>query len=396
MKILHISIYPPKNEKHANTGGAAWYTKNLITHTPIGANDQVFVLCDKINGEYEKYIENNITVIRCFDKKPKYVYQLSKEISKINPDIIHIQQELSLYGNILTAYLLQWFIFRFRQYKTIITLHGVVSLKKIDKNFIKENNSNLPVWITKVAFRIIYNPLCFWAQKVIVHEECFKNILTEEYGTNQDKTEVIHIGVEDSQTIEKERACKELRIDSKNDICLFMGYLAGYKGIDLLIEGFAEYGKINRNAVLVIGAGKHPKLRNDEKYLKEYKRLEDKAKELIPENQCRWIGFIDEKNIILYYSASDVSLYPYTVSMSSSGPMSIAIGYEKPFLASEVFNNVLSEKMLFQRNPKSLAKKLEDFFKDQECFQKDIAEMKANRLLKNIGVTTYNIYSNKS
>ncbi len=55
MKIVHISPYPPKDETHVNTGGVAGYTKNLIANIPYSSDDEVYVLCDMIDGKYETY-----------------------------------------------------------------------------------------------------------------------------------------------------------------------------------------------------------------------------------------------------------------------------------------------------------------------------------------------------
>ena len=178
MKIVHISIYPPKDEKHIKSSGVSSYTKNLVTNIPYQNSDKVFVLCEKIDNKHEKYIENNINIIRCFDKNSRFIFQLYKEVKKIKPDIIHVQQELSLYGNILTSFLLQWFMLSLNKYKTIITLHGVVSLKSINRDFVKENNSNLTPFLVKIAFFLIYKPICLYAKKVVVHENIFKQILT--------------------------------------------------------------------------------------------------------------------------------------------------------------------------------------------------------------------------
>jgi len=137
----------------------------------------------------------------------------------------------------------------------------------------------------------------------------------------------------------------------------------------------------------------HSKLKNDEEYLKEYARLQNKAQRLISGNQYEWAGFIKEDDIVTYYSASDVSIIPYTISMSSSGPMAFAIGYEKPFLASDVFSEVIEDKnIIFKRTPSDLSKKLDEFFKNKENFRKGLGKMKEERLWDNIGKQTYKIY----
>jgi glycosyltransferase involved in cell wall biosynthesis len=393
MKIVHISIYPPKDKKHIKAGGVSSYTKNLVTNIPYREDDKIFVLCEKINNSYERYIEGGITVIRCFDKNPRYIFQLSKEIKKINPDVIHVQQELGLYGGVLTAYLLQWFLLSLRKYKTVITLHGVVSLKSIDRNFVKQNNSHLPTFLVKPAFYVIYKPLCVFAKKVIVHENVFKEILINEYGVKENKIEVIYHGIEDLAAISREDACRKLNLDASKDLVLFMGYLTGYKGIDLLIEGFSEYLKINPNAFLIIGAGKHPKLFADGAYLKEYSRLENKAKELIPEGRYRWVGFIEESDLVNYYSAADVSVYPYTIQMSSSGPMSIAIGFGKPFLASDAFSGFIENKgILFERSPEKLSECLGKFFKNKGDNLDYVKKLKDERIISSVAYKTYQEY----
>ncbi|MFA5130527.1 MAG: glycosyltransferase [Patescibacteria group bacterium] len=393
MKIVTISTYAPRGTKHANAGGVASYTKNLVTNLPKDLGDELIVLCNKIDGKFESYDEDGLKIIRCFDKNIKCFFELFTQIQKIKPDVIHIHQELSLYGGILNAYLLQWFLLFLRRYKTIITLHGVVSLKQIDREFIKGNNSNLPVWLTKLAFYVIYRPLCVWSKMIIVHEEYFKNILIHEYKVKGDKIIVIHHGVEDLQTIDQNEARLILSIDKDKDVCLFMGYLTGYKGIDFLIEGFAEYSKLNPKAYLIIGAGKHPKLENDRVYLNEYQRLVNKAQTLIPQDMYRWVGFIKEEDIINYYSACDVVLFPYTAAISSSGPMAIAIAYRKPILCSDVFSQVFDEKLLYKRDRFMIAKALYDYFlKNKSNILDYIYHLKEERTWKSICQITNRYY----
>lgn len=394
MKIVHISIYPPKAQKHAEAGGVASYTKNLVISMTHSKKDEIFVLCNKLDACREEYKEDGLTIIRCFDKGPKYILQLIKEIRKISPDIIHFQQELSLYGNILTAYLLQWLLFWLRKYCQVITLHGVVSLNKIDRKFIKGNNSKLPIFIVKYAFRNIYIPLCKNADRVFVHEELFKDVLINEYGICADKISVIHHGIENLKPMNKVKACKDLKLNPKNNIVLFMGYLTGYKGLDLLIEGFSRYAIKDHNSILLVGAGVHPKFKNNKEYKEEYNRIKNKAEALIPKNQLSWKGFIPEREIISYYSAADVSIYPYTVSIASSGPMSIAIGYNKPFLTSHAFDKVFPKlKLKFSMDkPNDLCKNLINFFEDKKQLDGYVKQLKKERIWSTVSKKVYNVY----
>ena len=390
MRVAHITLYPPKKSKHVSGSGVTSYSKNLVTH--LSMNDQ-FVVCNTENGEKEIYDEDGISVRRVFDRKPSFLLAIHKELKRINPDVVHIQQELALFGGISTAYLLQWLVFLWRK-KSVITLHGVIDPQKIDQTFVKENNSALPVWLVKIAFYIIYKPLMMWSKNIIVHEQYFKDILINSYGIGGEKVTVIPHGVEMLRAQNKAKARHALQLPLGADAALYMGYATGYKGIDLLIEGFSEYAKSSPSAYLIIGAGKHPKLENDKQYLVEYSRLQEKAASLISHEQYRWEGFIAESDLTMYYSASDVALFPYTTAMSSSGPMSFAIGYEKPFLVSTAFKDIFksSPELLFERTADALAEKLDYFFTHTKEYENLSSILKEERSWRQVAEQTALVY----
>jgi glycosyltransferase involved in cell wall biosynthesis len=392
MRIAHVTLYPPKNEKHVSSSGVASYSKNLVTHLNDKSDEQ-FVVCNMIDGKAETYREDNVSVRRVFERSPGFIFQIHRALKTINPDVVHVQQELALFGGVLTAYLLQWLLLVWRK-KVVITLHGVVDPRKIDATFIKENNSKAPVWLVRLAFRIIYTPLFWWSDRVIVHELYFKDIAVKAYGADADKVAVVHHGVEIFTTMDSQVARRELNLPESVDIVYFMGYATGYKGIDLLIEGFSKYADDNPNAYLVLGAGKHPKLHQDATYLREYQRLQDKAEALIPTGQYTWRGFIKEPEVRAYYSASDVSVYPYTTAMSSSGPMAFAIGYEKPFLVSSAFEDVFGDepRLLFERDATSLADKLGYFFANKDEYSEQSRRLKTQRTWDHVGEQTHAVY----
>lgn len=388
MRVAHVTLYPPKGKKHVSSSGVASYSKNLVAN--ITTDQAVVCHTDPV---LERYNEDGIDVRRVFQRNLKFLWQIHRELKSIGADVVHFQQELALYGNVATAYLLQWLVFLHRQ-RAVITLHGVVDPNKVDKIFIRENNSHAPVWLVRLAFRILYTPLMKWARAVIVHEQYFKDIVVQAYGIDPDKVKVVPHGVEAVEKLEKVAARQQLQLPENADVALFMGYAAGYKGLDLLIEGFGVYAAKNPKAYLVIGAGKHPKLHNDQNYQAEYARLQQKARQLIPAKQYEWRGFIPEDKIASYYSACDVSLYPYTTAMSSSGPMSFAIGAEAPFLVSSAFADIFGHAphLVFERTPDSLAAKLEDFFSHRRSYLAISSHIKQERVWPAVGRQTAKVY----
>jgi glycosyltransferase involved in cell wall biosynthesis len=389
MRIAHVTLYPPKGEKHVQGSGVAAYSKNLITHTSGVTHE---VICE-VTSSSEKYNEGHVVVHRVFKRNPLYIFVIHRCLKRINPEVVHIQQELALFGNVITAYLLQWLVLLWRK-KTVITIHGIVDPTKIDKKFVKENNSRLPVWLIRLAFRVIYTPLMKWAKRIIVHEAHFKEVAISKYGIAASKIDVVPHGVETLRIIDRELARSALDIPQTAKVVLFMGYATGYKGLDLLIEGFAKFAAVDPRAYLIIGAGKHPKLSRDPTYLAEYQRLMQKAEKMLPRGSYQWQGFIDESEITSYYSASDVSIYPYTTAMSSSGPMSFAIGYEKPFLVSTAFKDIFAShpKILFEQNPTSLAQRLQEFFAEQDTYTTASKVLKQTRTWESVGRKTAKVY----
>lgn len=394
MKIAEVSLYPPKATKHTQVSGVASYTKNLLKSMSIAADDELYILCEKLKsaGHKQAYKEDGFSIVRAFDRDHRFVGQLRKELEQLAPDVTHIQQEVPLYGGIHTAYLLQWLLFALRHKPTVITFHHVVNLDFVNKKFVRGQGSALPPALVKRAFLTIYKPLVRRAGAIIVHEQYFKDILISQYGAQADKVHVIPHGVENFVPLPMHDARQRLGVADDRKVVLFMGYLAGYKGFDLLLEGFAAYAKEHPEALLLIGAGEHPKFKNEAGYRKLYAGYQAKAAELIAADQYRWIGFIPEDETPIYYSASDVSLFPYTISMSSSGPMSFAIGYEKAFLASDVFAGVLPAETLFARTPGAVAAKLEEFFARPAPFAQLAKKMKQDRLWTKIAARTLQVY----
>jgi glycosyltransferase involved in cell wall biosynthesis len=388
MKVAHVTLYPPRGKKHVSGSGVVSYSKNLVAH--ISA--QQTVVCD-IENNPERYDEDNVDVRRVFHRHVGFMWQVHKELRAVKADVVHIQQELALFGGVATAYLLQWLVFAWRR-KVVITLHGVVDPNKIDAQFVHENNSHLPVWLVRLAFRIIYKPLMHWASQVIVHEQHFKDIVVNAYGVNPRKVKVVPHGVETVEKRERTVARRQLDLPEKADIALFMGYATGYKGLDLLIEGFSQYAQKNNSAYLVIGAGEHPKLHADPTYRAEYARLQQKAAMHIPADRYQWRGFIPEGEIASYYSASDVSLYPYTTAMASSGPMSFAIGAKAPFLVSTAFADIFGQfpYLIFDRTPDALAQKLDHFFTHQNDYLEVSGQLKQQRSWRAVGRETAKVY----
>jgi len=385
-----ISIYPPRGQKHSETSGVAPYTKNLVDKLALDKSNRIIVFAEK-NGK-EEYCENGVRIIRCWSKSPKYVWQILSCVRQYKLEIIHIQHELFLFGGALEAILfpLLMLLLRTRRIRVVVTIHGVVSLKKLDKDFIKANNYNYPPFAIKIVLSCIYRPILLLCTKTIVHEKLFKKILIEEYGTKNSKVRVVPLGIEETTKIDKNLAKRKLGIPQEN-IILYFGYLCGYKGIEILIDAFKYL--LNDDCVLIMAGGEHPKLKNDPSYKKYLSGLYKKAEGI--SEKIVFTGFVPEEKIPLYFSAADITVFPHIVSMAASGPLALAVGYDTPFLISDTIGQYLdSKEPVFQRNPIDLSNKIKDCLdgSTRDVLVSIIDKLKVERSWDNVKEMTSNLY----
>lgn len=353
--VCHITLYPEQYKLYTKKSGVSSYAKNLISN--IHDNNKHIVIADK-DWSPISYQEDDVQVERVWDKWLICIIQIMKKVISIKPDILHLQHEMSLFG-LIGGYSL---IILLRSYtwicwsKLIITSHSVVAKSEITRKFLDDNNQKRPVRFAKLWFHILY-----WiitkSDTLIVHELIFKRRLKDEYWLSVSRVSLIAHGIDSFVRLEKQKARQEISERIQQDLwnkkLLFtMGYVAGYKDIELLIRWFAEYCKNHDDRFLVLWAGIHPKLASDTVYMEKYNSYRALAEDSIPSGQYSWVWFVDDKDIPSYYSGADLTIYPYKVALASSGPMAISIWYHTPFVASECFAPYFEEypALIFESN----------------------------------------------
>lgn len=350
-----ISIYPPQNCKHPKMGGVASYTHNLVNSISREGHD-VIVFSERIQDTESNYIENSIMIKRCWNKGIIYPFQILYNIIFLNLDIIHIQHEYFLYGNGISAALfpILQFLLKFLNKPIIVTVHGVIPLSKLNDEFIKQNKLNGKKSILKSTLYLFTKFIVLLSDNVIVHEDKLKDILVEEYKCNNSKICVIHHGIENRTDIIENNRAKQMLSQENKKIVLFFGYLTGYKGIELLIESFDHI--YNKDIMLIIAGGEHPRLRGEESYKDYINELKNMAKR----KNIIFTDFIPEERIGLYFSAADVVVCPYTVFMAGSGSLALSMAYFRPFIVSEELKDMIkSDQLTFKNDARDLAKKID-------------------------------------
>ena len=126
------------------------------------------------------------------------------------------------------------------------------------------------------------------------------------------------------ERVSRNVACERLGLDGKYDYTLFFGLIRDYKGLDMLLEAWAEWIPENRK-LLVAGEFYASK----EKYYEiiEHRGLQDRV--------VMHEGFVADDDVKYYFSASDCLVLPYRTA-TQSGVTQIAYNFTLPMLVTNV------------------------------------------------------------
>lgn len=122
----------------------------------------------------------------------------------------------------------------------------------------------------------------------------------------------------------REESCARLGLDPQKRYLLFFGLIRDYKGLDWLLEAFAQ---VKNPDVRLVIAGEF--YSHGEKYLEQ-------AKSLGVNDRIEWrTQFVPDDEVRFYFGASDLIVQPYKTA-TQSGVTQIAYHFEKPMLVTKV------------------------------------------------------------
>lgn len=296
MRVVIISTYPPIE------CGIGTYTQFLSEELKKTDNEIIIISQDGAEGE------NVFPAYSTEDSNPaKKIFNFAM---KFTPDVIHIQHEYGLYGELDGISILE-LIHRFKasNLPVVATFHTVFKSTEYKRKYILE-------------------VMCRDLDAIIVHEQCHIDYLLDIYGCEKKKIFLIPHGV---RLIEPIKDAKEkLNLVGKKVILLF-GYFRATKEFERILDVFPQILEKVPEAYLVIAA----KARKNE--FNEYKNyIYDKVA-----NQPDWV----KKNIEIFrgqfpqhtfdtiLNAADISAFPYSLG-AQSGTMAHSFAFGIPVITS--------------------------------------------------------------
>lgn len=179
------------------------------------------------------------------------------------------------------------------------------------------------------------------------------------------------------EKLNRNLASKQLGFDSDSRYVLFFGFIRHYKGLDLLLDAFADE-RLRQFPVKLIVAGEF--YDNPDYYIK---LMQNNKIEKFVELHTHFIKDSEVKN---YFSIADIVAQPYR-SATQSGVSQIAYHFETPMLVTNVgglAEVVPHNKVGYVVNvsPKAIADALYDFFANNKAneFANNLKEEKKNFL----------------
>jgi D-inositol-3-phosphate glycosyltransferase len=193
-------------------------------------------------------------------------------------------------------------------------------------------------------------------------------------------------------TIEpRETALQKLNLNNDYRYILFFGFIRDYKGLDLLLEAFAD-DFFSQNKIKLIVAGEF--YTDEEKYLNQIKNLKLENQVILKTD------YIPNSEVENFFNAADIIAQPYK-SATQSGVTQIGYHFNKPMLVTNVGG--LSEIIphgkagyVVQPNAEKIKEALIDFFENHraETFIPQVKKEKERFAWNKMTKTIYKMVEN--
>ena len=160
----------------------------------------------------------------------------------------------------------------------------------------------------------------------------------------------------------RREALQDLELDPTFKYMLFFGIVRKYKGLDTLLEAFADE-RLSNGKIKLIVAGEFYEDASEYITLIEKYNLKDFV--ILTQS------FVADNEVVNYFCAADIIVQPYSTA-TQSGVTQIAYHFEKPMLVTDVggLKEIVPHGKVgyvVDPNPKSVAEALIDFYQNDRA-----------------------------
>lgn len=174
------------------------------------------------------------------------------------------------------------------------------------------------------------------------------------------------------EKVPRDEACEKLGLDPVRNYFLFFGLIRDYKGLDWLLDAFAQLQDTTASNYSLIIAGE---------FYSDGTKYHEQAQRLGIEDRLIWKSeFVPDSEVKYYFGAADLIAQPYKTA-TQSGVTQIAYHFEKPMLVTRVgglAEIVPDGKVGYSVEPevKAITTALTDFVRNHPDFSEGIRDEK--------------------
>jgi glycosyltransferase involved in cell wall biosynthesis len=347
--VALIAPYPPAGERHGGHSGVASYTANLA-HGLAAEGLVVEIVAPELDGDPDAFTDGPINVRRAFPMGPRALPRAVRAAAERTPRVVHLQFELFLYGGPSSLVGLLPALGPGKRSlgdtPLVTTMHQVVEPSTIDRRYTRLHRVSAPAVVARSGIAGVQATITRASSATIVHEEPFRQVLPD--------AAVIPHGIEHTSPVDRNEARERLGLDGRFVVLCF-GFLAPYKGIELVLEAARH---LPSSIQVVVAGGEHPRMEADGGFGVE---LRERYGDL-----ARFTGWVPDEDVASWFTAADLAVFPYPKPFASSGVLALALAHGTPVLLSPALArcagapNVLAAPM----TPRPLARRITSLASD--------------------------------
>lgn len=307
MSEIHVALVTPWNRR----GGIATYAERLV-------------------AEFDKEADIRTTIVDIKNPDATNPFEFIGLLDEIpsNADVVHVQFEAGLFGNLgmsgvgAPAFFIE---LELNKIPAVVTLHEVHA----------EHPHRGPVSDRLLRLRdgVIEQLALRAADASIVHTSRAKEILNSRHGEHWRIEQMLHPTDANIDPISTDEAKAELGVEEP--VALTFGFVEEKKRYEDVVRVLPALPKVT---YLIAGG-----LREGEGEV-VLERVRELAEQFGVADQIRYLGYINDRNVPVVFSATDVVVLPYD-RVSQSGVVNDALAYRRPVVAPSLpaFEELSSE-----------------------------------------------------
>jgi len=378
------------------------YSKELINGL-LESDEDVYHLVPKkpIKNKFNEVLKNysNPQIKKIWSSK-KFASNIMNYLKNIQEEkIVHIQHEFfgqsaigTLLDNLVQIPLLLYYLQK-KKIFSVITLHSTLPQEsKIILELLPDSMRCKKI-ISKmflIYLKIWYKLIGKFSSKIIVHGECFKNVLIQDYGIYSEKIHVVRHGILTDFD-------ENMEYDNDN-IILYFGVISPRKGLETLIDAYTIFSKRFPNSKLIV-IGKEPEY---------YKGYLDELKNKVGKNfkeKIIFTGFQEDEKLSEWLSKTSILVLPYSSSTAASGVFTVGLNRKIPMIISktqffqEETENGSCALLVEPNNENELSSAMMNLLENMELKNEMIKNqnlISEKRSWKNIAKITKDVYYNQN